>query len=209
MLDLFTTKHTNLLPCDGEVYYSPAVLSRDKSTDYFVSLLQHIAWKHDEVVLYGKRITTQRKIAWYGDKRYVYQYSNSTKYALPWTTELLDLKALVEAETQTTFNSCLINLYHSGAEGVSWHSDDETTLERHGMIASLSLGAERNFVFKHKKTGQKVSVFLEQGSVLRMQGSTQLNWLHTLPKTSKISEPRINLTFRRIVTRDYETVFGC
>lgn len=199
MLDLFTTRQTNLLPCDGEVYYAPAVLPREETEYYFNRLLQHIAWKQDEVIVYGKHITTQRKIAWYGDERYVYHYSNTTKYALPWIDELLVLKGLVEAETNTVFNSCLLNLYHSGMEGVSWHSDDEAVLERYGLIASLSLGVERNFVFKHKKTGQKVSVFLERGSVLRMQGRTQDHWLHTLPKTTKVSEPRINLTFRKIV----------
>ena len=166
MLDLFTTKETNLLPCDGEVYYAPAVLPREEMDYYFNRLLQRIAWKQDEVVVYGKRITTQRKVAWYGDERYVYHYSNTTKYALPWTDELLALKGLVEAETGTVFNACLLNLYHSGAEGVSWHSDDEAALERYGMIASLSLGAERNFVFKHKKTGQKVTVFLERAVCL-------------------------------------------
>ncbi len=198
MLDLFTTKHTNLLPCDGEVYYSPAAVSRDKTNHYFKKLLQHISWKQDEVIIYGKYLITQREIAWYGDECYVYRYSNTTKYALPWTSELLALKALVEKETKTVFNSCLLNLYHNGDEGMGWHSDDEACLEKQGMIASLSLGAERNFVFKHKKTGVKVLVFLEQGSVLRMQGSTQLHWLHALPKTTKISEPRINLTFRNM-----------
>jgi len=198
MLDLFTTKETNLLPCDGEVYYSPAVIPRDKVEGYLKSLQQTISWKQDTVVIYGKHITTHREIAWYGNKRYVYNYSNTTKYALPWTTELLALKVLVEEETDTVFNSCLLNLYHSGDEGISWHSDNETSLERYGMVASLSLGAERNFIFKHKKTGQKVSILLEQGSVLRMQGSTQSHWLHALPKTTKVTEPRINLTFRKM-----------
>ncbi|MEE9304323.1 MAG: alpha-ketoglutarate-dependent dioxygenase AlkB [Thiotrichaceae bacterium] len=198
MLDLFTTKETNLLPCDGEAYYSPAVVPRDETNDHLNCLLRNISWKQDEVFLYGKHITTQREMAWYGDKRYVYHYSNTTKHALLWTKELLPLKAIVEKETKTVFNSCLLNLYHSGNEGMGWHSDDEASLERYGMIASLSLGAERDFVFKHKKTGQKVSILLEQGSVLRMQGRTQDHWLHALPKTTKISTPRINLTFRKM-----------
>ncbi len=198
MLDLFTTKETNLLPCDGEVYYSPAVIPRDQVDNYCQSLLLNIAWKQDTVFIVGKHITTQREIAWYGNKRYVYQYSNTTKYALPWTAELLALKVRVEEEIDATFNSCLLNLYHSGSEGIGWHSDNETSLARYGVIASLSLGAERNFIFKHKKTGQKVSTLLEQGSVLRMQGCTQTHWLHALPKTSQVSKPRINLTFRQI-----------
>lgn len=198
MLDLFTTKETNLLPCDGEVYYSPSVIPRDQVDRYFEDLQQNVVWKQDTVVIYGKHITTHREMAWYGNKRYVYNYSNTTKHALPWTTKLLAVKALVEEETNTVFNSCLLNLYHSGDEGISWHSDNEASLERNGMIASLSLGAERNFIFKHKKTGQKVSILLEQGSVLRMQGITQSHWLHALPKTTKVTEPRINLTFRKM-----------
>ncbi|MEE9350816.1 MAG: hypothetical protein V3U78_01040 [Thiotrichaceae bacterium] len=97
MLDLFTTKQTNLLPSDGEVYYSPAVVSRDETNRYLKNLLQHISWKQDKVVIYGKHLTTQREVAWYGDEHYVYHYSNTTKYALPWIPDLLALKALVEA----------------------------------------------------------------------------------------------------------------
>ena len=200
MLDLFTSSSTNLLPHNGQVYYSPAIIPREKAEDHFKNLLQSITWKQDEVIIHGKHITTRREIAWYGDKRYSYHYSNTTKVALPWTRELLILKKIVEKETKTVFNACLLNLYHSGNEGVSWHSDDEAALEKYGIIASLSLGAERDFIFKHKKTGEKVSILLERGSLLTMQGSTQQHWLHTLPKTTKVSEPRINLTFRKMAT---------
>ena len=106
---------------------------------------------------------------------------------------------MAEAITGATFNSCLLNLYHNGTEGMAWHSDDETSLAKNASIASLSLGAERKFSLKHKQTKQTVSVILENGSLLVMKGPTQTHWLHSLPKTKKITTLRINLTFKRMV----------
>jgi alkylated DNA repair dioxygenase AlkB len=172
----------------------------DQANEYFDSLLQNIPWKNDEVVVFGKRIVTKRKTAWYGDSNYVYIYSNTIKQALPWTRELVNLKQIVENFSNTKFNSCLFNLYHDGNEGMGWHSDDEKSIEDNSTIASVSLGAERKFSFKHKQSNKTISVLLEHGSLLLMKDVTQKNWLHSLPKSSKITLPRINLTFRRMVT---------
>ncbi len=199
-MDLFGFDHElNILPYEGEVFYYGQTLEPDFAKDIRLSLLKNIAWKNDEVVIYGKHIVTDRKIAWYGDQSYSYTYSNTTKQALLWTTELLQLKQLVEQCTGTAFNSCLLNLYHNGAEGMSWHSDDEEALGGNAVIASLSLGAQRKFSFKHKRTKETVSLELEDGSLLLMKGVTQQHWLHSLPKTTKVSEPRINLTFRQFL----------
>ena len=135
-------------------------------------------------------------MAWYGDSDFSYTYSGTTKQALPWTAELLELKALVERITGGSFNSCLLNLYHNGSEGMAWHSDDEKALEKHSGIASLTLGAERKFAFRHKRTKATVSLLLEHGSLLMMKDETQTHWLHRLPPTKKVATPRINLTFR-------------
>lgn len=186
----------NLLPQDGTVNYFGPILSPIDSEVFFEQLIKSIAWINDEVVIYGKRIVTDRKIAWYGDNEYHYTYSNTTKRALPWTKTLLQIKHLVEEKSQCSFNSCLLNLYHNGSEGLSWHSDDEKALGKNCTIASLSLGAERKFSFKHKQLDTKISLTLESGSLLLMKDETQHHWLHCLPKTSKVSEPRINLTFR-------------
>jgi len=97
-----------------------------------------------------------------------------------------------------TFNSCLLNLYHSGEEGMAWHSDAEKDLKKNGAIGSLSLGAERKFAFRHKQTKEKVELYLEHGSLLVMKGTTQTNWLHRLPPAKKVTALRINLTFRTI-----------
>jgi alkylated DNA repair dioxygenase AlkB len=111
----------------------------------------------------------------------------------------MQLKALVEEQTGEQFNSCLLNLYHNGNEGMTWHSDGEKELKKNGAIASLSFGAERKFSFKHKVTKQTVSVMLEHGSLLVMKGTTQTFWLHRLPPTTKVNTPRVNLTFRYMV----------
>ncbi|HEY1007864.1 MAG TPA: alpha-ketoglutarate-dependent dioxygenase AlkB, partial [Sphingobacteriaceae bacterium] len=132
------------------------------------------------------------------DHQFEYTYSNITKRALPWTGELLKLKAIAEQHTGETFNSCLLNLYHSGDEGMAWHSDGEKDLKKNGAIGSMSFGAERKFSFKHKETGERISLVLEHGSLLVMAGTTQTYWLHRLPPTKTIRTPRINLTFRTI-----------
>lgn len=200
-MDLFNSlPESSLLPCDGDVRYYGSILDSKSANHYFDQLLKTILWEHDQTVIFGKLIVTKRKVAWYGDEPFNYTYSKTTKSALPWTKELLELKQIIENKSGETFNSCLLNLYHSGEEGMSWHSDDEKDLKKNGTIASLSLGAARKFAFKHKVSKQTVSVVLENGSLLIMKGRTQSNWLHRLPPTKKISTPRINLTFRTIVT---------
>lgn len=199
-MDLFDQDRiSNLLRKDGTVNYYRNVLTHYEANRYFDLLLQNILWRNDEAVIFGKHIVAKRKVAWYGDSDYLYTYSNTTKQALVWTKELSDLKQRVEEVTGTKFNSCLLNLYHNGDEGIAWHSDDEKPLGENSIIASLSFGAERKFSFKHKHTKQTISVVLEHGSLLIMKDATQTNWLHSLPKSKKITRPRINLTFRTIV----------
>jgi alkylated DNA repair dioxygenase AlkB len=200
-MDLFCQElnHSkNLLPFDGEVTYFGKIVAESDAKNYFDSLLTTIEWKNDEAIVFGKRIVTKRKVAWYGAKEFEYTYSKITKRALPFTKELLELKAKVEELTNETYNSCLLNLYHSGDEGMAWHSDAEKDLKQNGAIASLSFGAERKFAFKHKQSGKIISLLLENGSLLVMKGETQNNWLHRLPPTKKVTNPRVNLTFRTI-----------
>lgn len=194
----FTNSPINLLPKDGTVNYHGIVLSREEADKYYDVLLNSIAWKNDEAIVFGKLITTKRKVAWYAEKPFEYSYSNRTKTALIFNEELLALKELVEKETKETYNSCLLNLYHDGSEGMAWHSDGEKDLKKNGAIASLTLGAERKFGFKHKETKETVYKVLEHGSLLVMKDETQTHWLHRLPPTKKIHRPRINLTFRTI-----------
>jgi len=201
-MDLFNNTpdpDRNWLPKDGIVNYYGCIMSVREADHYRDTLLHTIEWRNDVAVIFGKKIVTKRKIAWYGDQSYEYTYSHTTKSALPWTGALLELKTRVENLTGETFNSCLLNLYHNGEEGMSWHSDGETDLEKNGAIASLSFGAERRFDFRHKVTRETISILLQHGSLLVMKGITQTHWLHRLPATKAITRPRINLTFRSIV----------
>jgi alkylated DNA repair dioxygenase AlkB len=186
----------NLLPFDGIVNYHGCIIEPVDSKRFFERLRDDIDWRHDEVIMFGKRITTARKTAWYGDENFPYTYSRITRTALPWTTVLLELKNLVEKISGETYNACLLNLYHNGNEGMAWHSDDEVELKKNAAIASLSIGAERKFGFKHKTNQTTVALTLENGSLLVMKDNTQSHWLHRLPTTKKVQEARINLTFR-------------
>ncbi len=199
-MDLFNQNNeiTNLLPSDGTVNYYGCVFNKKEADFYYDHLLHNIEWKNDQAIIFGKLITTKRKVAWYGDKPFEYTYSKTTKTALTFTDELLNIKKFIEKETNETYNSCLLNLYHDGSEGMAWHSDGEKDLKKNGAIASITFGAERKFAFKNKDTKEVVSLVLQHGSLLVMKDETQTNWLHRLPPTKKIHRPRINLTFRTI-----------
>ncbi len=203
-MDLFSNNNVNninQLPYDGTVHFYGFVLNQNDANYYYQQLLDDIEWKNDEAIIFGKKVITKRKVAWYGDCSFSYTYSNITKQALPWTEELLVLKKLVEQTTGETYNSCLLNLYHNGTEGMAWHSDGEKDLKKNGAIASLSLGATRKFLFKHKTTKQLITLILDSGSLLVMKDETQSFWLHRLPPTQIVHLPRINLTFRTITTQ--------
>ena len=180
------------------VNYYGVVFSKNSADKCYKYLLNNINWQTDQAIILGKHVTTKRKVAWYGDKPFHYNYSNTTKQALIWNAVLLQLKQKVEQVTSSTFNSCLLNLYHNGSEGMAWHSDGEKDLEENGDIASLTFGATRKFSFKHKRTQESVSIDLLHGSLLIMKEDTQKNWLHRLPPTTQVHTPRINLTFRTI-----------
>ncbi|SBT18105.1 hypothetical protein MGA5115_02224 [Marinomonas gallaica] len=203
MDDLFSqieSKPLSLLPYDGDVTYCGHLIPPEQSRIYFNRLLNEVDWQYDQAIIFGKHIITKRKVAWYAEHAFQYTYSKTTKTAKLWTPLLLELKQLVEQQTKEQFNSCLLNLYHDGSEGMSWHSDAERELVEQGVIASLSFGAKRKFSFKHKDTKETHSVELDSGSLLVMKGATQRHWLHSLPTTKKVDTPRINLTFRQIRT---------
>ncbi len=202
MVDLFEQqikRPRNILPYDGTADYYGAIMSVGDADHFLKVLLMDVAWQHDEVLIFGKKITTKRKAAWYGDASFSYTYSGMTKTALPWTKTLLTIKETLEDVCGERYNACLLNLYHNGSEGMGWHNDGEKDLKKNGAIASFSLGAERVFAFQHKDTKEKVSLVLAHGSLLVMKGVTQCHWLHRLPLSKRIHSPRVNLTFRTIV----------
>lgn len=183
---------------DGIALYHGNVMSAEDLAIKLSELLNNIAWQQDQIIMFGKAITTKRKVAFYADDKIDYTYSNVKKKGLPWTTELLQIKSLIESRTGASYNACLLNLYHNGEEGMGWHSDDEKEIIPNSSIASLSIGAERKFAFKHKTTKETVNLILENGSLLEMKGPIQQYWWHSLPKTKKVQAPRINLTFRQM-----------
>lgn len=201
-MDLFNTEidsNNNHLPYQGEVNYYGAIFSEEKAATYFNKLLLEIPWKNDEVILFGKHIVTKRKTAWFANKPITYTYSNIKRTALVWNALIKEIKQKVEAVTNEEFNSCLLNLYPTGDEGMGWHNDSEKELVNNGSIASLSFGATRRFDLKHSKTKEKLSFHLNNGDLLVMKGEIQKHWLHSIPKTKKVKTPRINLTLRQMI----------
>jgi alkylated DNA repair dioxygenase AlkB len=197
-LQIGNLKQNNLLPIDGQVNYHPIAFSTEEVEAYFTYLANEIAWQQDVVKLFGKTYITDRKVAWYAEKPFIYRYSGQSKIALPFSPTLLDIKSRVEKLTGSQYDACLLNYYHNGSEGMGWHSDNEKSISPNSSIASVSLGATRKFQFKHKIQGLKLDLILDSGSILDMRGETQEFWLHALPKSKKIAGTRINLTFRKM-----------
>lgn len=191
--------YQNILPYDGEVYYEKNLWFSSEASKLMEDMKNHLHWQHDELTMFGKKITTGRKVAWYGDEAFSYTYSKTTKKAIPWHHTLISIKEKTEKFISFDFNSCLCNLYHHGNEGMSWHSDDDKEFGYQPTIASLSFGAVRPFSFRHKESKEIITLLLEHGSILLMKGDTQNRWVHSLPKSLRIKEPRINLTFRKVL----------
>lgn len=188
----------NILPNNGPCFYIQDFVSEPNLL--FDRLLEEIQWRNDKIKMFGKIMDQPRKVAWYGDESIEYTYSGIKMMANEWSETLLVLKDQVETTLNHKFNSVLINLYRDGNDYMSWHSDDEKELGINPVIASISLGAARDFLFRLKNSHQeKVKLQLASGSLLVMQGQTQQFWQHTLPKRKKVFSPRLNLTFRQIL----------
>ncbi|MEK6218324.1 MULTISPECIES: alpha-ketoglutarate-dependent dioxygenase AlkB family protein [unclassified Psychrobacter] len=204
MTDLFAPAPTdNLLPYNGKVNDLGIII--DDATALYNTLLNELPWQSDIVTLFGKTHITTRQIVWMGDTDADYQYSGHVRQTVPWSDIVFHVKqkieqALAEVGVTTNFNTCLLNYYPSGADGMGYHADDEKELGHQPVIASLSLGATRKFVFKHKKTQDKVELYLESGQLVVMHGDTQNFWKHTITKTKTVDAGRISLTFRHMLT---------
>ena len=196
------TKNSSLIKADNlSVKYIENFFDFDQSQLYLKHLINDIKWKREKIRMWGREIVTKKRIAWYADEGKSYTYSGSTFHPDQWNELLLEIKKYVEQYMNFQFNSVLLNEYPNGKVGMGWHSDDERELGVDPIIASLSFGANRDFIFKHKtdKNLEKIKIHLKNGSLLLMLGSTQHHWKHSLPKRLKVREPRINLTFRKIL----------
>ena len=203
MTDLFAPAPTdNLLLYDGKVNDLGIII--DDAKALYNTLLTDLPWQPDIVTLFGQTHVTTRQIVWMGDTEADYQYSGHVRQTVPWSSTVFHVKQYVEQALAKIgviahFNTCLLNYYPTGSDGMGYHADDEKELGAQPIIASLSLGATRKFVFKHKKTQDKVELHLESGQLVVMHGDTQTFWKHTITKTKKVSEGRISLTFRQMV----------
>ncbi len=189
-----------ILAKDGRAEYINHFYDAEVSDSLFTNVLGSLTWESDQIFMFGRLVTTARKVAWVGDPDCLYTYSGVQKIPQVWTKELLQMKHKLEQLTGHTYNSCLLNLYHTGDEGMGWHSDNEKELDSTTPIASVSLGARRKFAFRHKQDKTTSSIFLEHGSLLIMHPPIQEHWHHSLLKTKTITSPRINLTFRKILS---------
>lgn len=188
------------LPQSDIRYYS-SFISSESATKLMSTLRRTITWQQDNITVFGKTYLQPRLTALYGNNMQPYSYSNIIMHPQPFTKDLKEVKTNIESLiSPTVFTSCLLNLYRDGKDSNGWHADDEASLGKNPVIASVSLGQERFFHFKHKidKT-LKHKMLLKHGSLLIMKGSTQHNWFHQIPKTSRMIEERINLTFRVIL----------
>lgn len=184
---------------DAEIIYFPVFLSKEEANSLFLELLENTPWQQDEITVYGKKHLQPRLTVLYGNEGKPYSYSNITMQPHNWTLTLQKIKSLVESVSGTNFTTVLLNYYRDGNDSNGWHADNEKELGINPVIASLSLGAERNFQLKHNTdTSQKKNIILENGSLLLMKGTTQHFWKHQVPKTAKNIGSRINLTFRVI-----------
>lgn len=183
---------------DGQYRFWPHFLEKHAADSLFSALEEGIEWKQESMQMYGKELNFPRLTAWYGDQDKPYTFSGITLKPNAWTSELQEIKSLIEPIAGVSFNSVLLNLYRDGNDSISWHTDAEKELGENPVIASVNFGAERTFQLRHKHTKERIDIELGHGSLLIMEGPLQHFWQHQVPKTKKEKGPRINLTFRVI-----------
>jgi len=183
---------------DAEVAYFARAFDLPVADELFTALRRDVAWRDEDIVLFGQRRRVPRRVAWYGDPDAKYTYSGVLHEPLEWIPPIQAVRERAEALAGQRFNSVLLNLYRDGRDGMGWHADDEPELGPQPVIASVSLGATRRFRMRHRRRREIVSLDLGHGSLLLMAGPTQHHWVHAVPKTTRAVGERINLTFRTV-----------
>lgn len=192
-------KTGDLLGKDGSAFLFPGFFKPEEALHFQQELYQNLRWQSDRVKIFGRDIETKRQMAWYADEAFDYRYSGKSHFAEPWPQFLQHIRDIITRTSNYYFNSCLANKYENGSESMGWHSDDEACMDPEFPIASLSLGAERRFVFRHRISKEKKELILSSGSLLLMMPATQQNWQHCLPRMASVKTARVNLTFRRFL----------
>nr|WP_299344958.1 alpha-ketoglutarate-dependent dioxygenase AlkB [Allomuricauda sp.] len=197
-MQLFPEKVRLDLP-DSEIWYTPHFFDSEKANRYFDVLRRDTPWQQDDITIFGKTYAQPRLTALYASNTKSYSYSSIVMHPQPFTSTLLQIKEAIEADANTNFTTCLLNLYRDGKDSNGWHSDDEKELGENPVIASVTLGQERYFHLRHKEDKSlKHKILLQHGSLLVMRGETQHCWQHQIAKTARKINERINLTFRVI-----------
>ncbi len=187
-----------LLSGDGSAILFPEFLSEDQADVAFTELESTNLWEQQSLMMYGKMVDEPRLSTWHSEEQ-SYTYSGRARIPRPWTPLLHSVRTQCEAQTNYSFNGVLINYYRDGNDHLGWHSDDELINGPEPLIASISLGAERRFDMRHRETREVVSASLGHGSLLVMSGLSQRCWEHRIPKMARLTDARINLTFRRLL----------
>jgi len=196
---IFFKNARNLAACDGELYLIQQFYSEPEADRLFAELQSGLAWRQEDIFIFGKWIKAPRLMCWYGDADSRYRYSGVNHEPAPWTMALQSVRDDLERYCSCRFNSVLANFYRDGNDSMGFHADDEKELGVNPMIASLSLGDERLFRLHHKKRNETLDIELGHGDLLIMAGVLQHHWRHSIPKTRRYKGPRINLTFRKII----------
>ncbi|GAF04643.1 alpha-ketoglutarate-dependent dioxygenase AlkB family protein [Saccharicrinis fermentans] len=200
-LDLFSQGNSQaqwVSITNGEYLFVPDFFNVEEANRHFKTLLNDVEWKQESMSMYGKVIPFPRLTAWYGDNDKPYSFSGIILSPIQWNEALLEIKAKIEVEAKTIFNSVLLNRYRNGNDSISWHTDSEKELGLNPIIASVNFGATRKFQLRHKESKEKIELKLGHGSLLIMGGELQHYWQHQVPKTKKAVNERINLTYRVI-----------
>ena len=191
---------TDLNIPDAQVHYDGDFYAFAKAEQLQIALHEQTPWRQNKITVFGKTYDEPRLTQLYGDNQKEYSYSGITFKALDWSPVLKSIKEDIEAATGHEFNICLVNLYRTGADSNGWHADNEAELGRNPVIASISLGQERFFHLRHNENKEWRYKFpLKHGSLLLMAGETQHTYKHQIAKTKREIQPRINLTFRKVV----------
>ena len=189
-----------ILPFDGSALLFPKFLETTQTSQIFQQIMDETPWEMPEMVMFGKKYPQAGLSTWFTNTGVNYVYSGITRTPYVMTPLLNDIMNACTLKSGAQYNSVLVNLYRDGSDSVSWHSDNEAVNGSEPTIASVSLGATRRFDLRHKESGETVRVDLEDGSLLVMSGLSQHCWVHQIAKTKTKVGPRINLTFRRVVT---------
>ncbi|AIY14617.1 alpha-ketoglutarate-dependent dioxygenase AlkB family protein [Cellulophaga baltica] len=199
--DLFSTdevRKTEFVLPGADIVLFENYFSTEESNKLFNNLIKNTPWQQEQITIHGKEVDYPRLTAWYGDATKDMKYTNTKSTMHSWSADLLFIKERIEQEVNVKFTRCLLNYYRDGKDSVDWHQDYKGEQRKNTVIASVTLGATRPFQLKHstRKGLKRLAIPLTHGSLLLMQGATQENWKHKIPKTTKKIKPRINLTFR-------------